>query len=157
MHVPKQSYTVKWTVLHGSVLWRYTISYDLFIHRVRFLKFNSISSIAVLYLPIHINVSVGMVLLDNIASFPHHQSVVSDQYVQKQKIIQYSIVCQSMPCKNGGTCYPIDSTNYVCVCPTSYTDRQCSTAIGMWFFCLFQLISQPFLFSDKRTVIRHIV
>ncbi len=137
MHVPKQPYTVKYSVLHGSVLWRYTNSYDLFIHRVRFLKFNSISFLAVLYLSIHINVSVEMVLLDNIVSFLHHQSVVSDQYAQKQRIIQYSIVCQSMPCKNGGTCYPIDSINYICVCPPSYTDRQCNTPIGMSFKCLF--------------------
>lgn len=94
-------------------------------------KLYSTPSIAVPYLAIHINVSVKMVLLDNIARFQHHQSVVSIQYVQKQRIIRYSIVCQSMPCKNGGTCYPIDSVNYVCVCPSSYTDRQCSTVIGI--------------------------
>jgi hypothetical protein len=88
MHVPKQPYRVKYSVLHGSLLWRYTISYDFFIRRARFLKFNSISSIVVLYLSIHINVSVEMVLLENIVSFPHHQSVVSDQYIQKQTVIQ---------------------------------------------------------------------
>ncbi len=94
-------------------------------------KLHSTPYIAVSYLAIHINVSVKMVLLDNIARFQRRQSLVSAQYVQKQRIIEYSIVCQSMPCKNGGTCYPIDSTNYVCTCPPSYTDRQCNTAIGI--------------------------
>ena len=91
------------------------------------------SSAVVHYLVIRINASVKMVLLDSIVIFPHHLSMVSIQCIEKPKTIQYAIVCQSMPCKNGGTCYAVDSARYVCACPPSYTDAQCSTSIGMRF------------------------
>ena len=35
--------------------------------------------------------------------------------------------CSSSPCKNGGTCYPISSTNYACSCGLSYFGSNCQS------------------------------
>jgi hypothetical protein len=100
-------------------------------------EYYSMRYIVVHSLAIHINVSVELVLLGSIARIQRHQLMVSVSYRQKQTLILYSIVCQPGICKNGGSCYELGSNNYVCVCPQSFTDKNCGTATGMFVFRFF--------------------
>jgi hypothetical protein len=41
--------------------------------------------------------------------------------------------CASQPCRNGGTCQPLNSNSYQCICPPGYSGYDCSTRK---LFCL---------------------
>ncbi len=36
-------------------------------------------------------------------------------------------LCASQPCRNGGTCRPINTYAYQCICPAGYSGFDCST------------------------------
>ncbi len=35
--------------------------------------------------------------------------------------------CASQPCRNGGTCQPLNSNSFQCICPPGYSGYDCST------------------------------
>jgi hypothetical protein len=35
--------------------------------------------------------------------------------------------CANQPCRNGGTCQPLNSNSYQCICPSGYSGFDCST------------------------------
>jgi hypothetical protein len=35
--------------------------------------------------------------------------------------------CASQPCRNGGTCRPLNANSYQCICPPGYSGYDCST------------------------------
>jgi hypothetical protein len=35
--------------------------------------------------------------------------------------------CASQPCRNGGTCQPLNMNSYQCICPPGYSGYDCST------------------------------
>ena len=56
------------------------------------------------------------------------------------------IVCQPSPCRNGGSCYMVNGNDYVCLCPSSYTGRQCES-LQCKSFLRQQSLSTTFAFS----------
>lgn len=39
--------------------------------------------------------------------------------------------CQSFPCRNGGSCVPLNGNDYTCVCTLSFTGRNCEISLSI--------------------------
>lgn len=67
-------------------------------------------------------------LVIDISSSPSFSSFFGN-FIYLQIFIKIENPCAGTPCSNGGTCVKFGSTGYYCLCPSSYTGQNCSTAI----------------------------
>ena len=71
-------------------------------------------------------VNVHRVTLDNVVKIVRSLSVSANHFPPSHLFIQAIDPCASQPCKNGGTCQPINGNGFQCVCPPGFTGVDCS-------------------------------
>jgi hypothetical protein len=66
---------------------------------------------------------VQVLILDNVVK------TVSLMIISTASALFFSGIdpCASQPCRNGGSCRPVNANSYQCICPPGYLGFDCST------------------------------